>query len=86
MAPHTLKEGESVYHFELLEGGRFAEQRQCGVLQISGHCSLFAAVFKVKASSVYYASLWSHQVSDDEICSKVVITYAYLVWIQVGLM
>ena len=86
MAPHTLKEGESVYHFELLEGGRFAEQRQCGVLQISGHCTLFAAVFKVKASSLYYASLWTHQVSDDEIRSKVVITYAYLVWIQVGLM
>ena len=86
MAPHTLKEGESVYRFELLEGGRFAEQRQCGILQISGHCSLFAAVFKVKASSLYYASLWTHQIADDEIHSKVVITYAYLVWIQVGLM
>ena len=22
---HTLKEGERLYHFELLEGGRFAE-------------------------------------------------------------
>ena len=52
MASHTLKEGESVYHFELLEGGRFAEeQQQCGVLQISS--TLFAAVFKVKASSLY---------------------------------
>ena len=89
MAPHTLKEGERVYRFELLEGGRFAEQQQCGVLQISGHCTLFAAVFKVKASSLYYASLWTHQVggaviADNEMHSKVVITYADLVWIEVS--
>ena len=89
MAPHTLKEGESVYHFELLEGRRFAEQRQCGVLEISGHCTCFAAVFKVKASSLYYASLWTHQVegaviANNEMHSKVVITYADLVWIEVG--
>ena len=89
MAPHALKEGESVYHFELLEGGRFAEQQRCGVLQISGHCTLFAAVFKVKASSLYYASLWTHQVggaviADNEMHSKVVITYAALVWIEVS--
>ena len=89
MAPHTLKEGESVYHFELLEGGRFAEQQRCGVLQISGHCTLFAVVFKVKASSLYYASLWTHQVGgavivNNEMHSKVVITYAYQVWIEVG--
>ena len=51
MASHTLKEGERLYRFELLKGGQFAEQQQCGVLQISGHCTLFAAVFKVKASS-----------------------------------
>ena len=76
MAPHAQTEGrERVYHFELLEGGRFAEQRQCGVLQISGHCTLFAVVFKVKASSLYYASLWTHQVggaviADNEMHSK----------------
>ena len=89
MAPHTLKEGESVYCFELLEGSRFAEKQQCGILEISGHCTLFAAVFKVKASSLYYASLWTHQVDgavidDNEMHSKVVITYADLVWIEVG--
>ena len=89
MAPHTLTEGEHVYRFELLEGGKFAEQRRCGVLEISGHCTLFAAVFKVEASSLYYASLWTHQVggaiiADNEMHSKVVITYADLVWIKVG--
>ena len=89
MAPHTLKEGERVYRFELLEGGRFGEQRQCGVLEISGHCTCFAVVFKVKASSLYYASLWTHQdggavIADHEMHSKVVITYADLVWIEVG--
>ena len=85
MAPHTLKEGEYVYHFELLEGGMFEEEQQCGVLQVNGHCTVFAAVFKVKASSLYYASLWTHQVVDTDMRSKVVITYAYSVWIQVGL-
>ena len=89
MAPHTLKEGESVYHFELLEEGMFAEQRQCGVHEISGHCTLFAVVFKVKASSLYYASLWTRQVggaviADNAMESKVVITYAYREWIEVG--
>ena len=89
MASHTLKEGERVYHFELLEGGRFAEQQQCGVFEISGHCTLFAAVFKVKASSLYYASLWTHQVGGTAIAnnameSKVVITYADRVWVEVG--
>ena len=89
MARHTLNKGESVYHFELLEGGRFAEQQRCGVLKISGHCTLFAAVFKEKASSSYYASMWTHQVggaviADNEMHSKVVITYATPVWIEVG--
>ena len=89
MAHHTLQEGEHVYHFELLEGGRFTEQRWCGVLEISGHCTLFAAVFKVKASSLYYASLWTHQVQGAVIAknvwhSKVVITYTNLQWIEVG--
>ena len=78
-----------MYHFELLEGGKFAEQRRCGVLEISGHCTLFAAVFKVKASSLYCASLWTHQVggaviANNEMHSKVVITYAYQEWIEVG--
>ena len=85
MAPHTLKEGECVYQFELVEGGMFEEQRQCGVLQLSGHCTVFAAVFKVKAISLYYASLWTHQVDGTDMRSKVVITYAHSVWIQVGL-
>ena len=54
MAPHTLKEGESVYHFELLEGGRFAEQRQYGELEFDWHSfqnGLFAIVFRKGAMS-----------------------------------
>ena len=90
MAPHTLKKGEHVYHFELLEGGNFPEQHQCGVLQISGHCTLFAEVFKVEALSLYYASLWTLQVagaviSDSEMHNRVVISYADPVWIEVGI-
>ena len=86
MAPHVLKEGELEYHFELLEGGTFTEQQQCGVLQISGHCTLFAAVFKVKVSSFYYASLWTHQKSDLNFWIRVVVTYADPVWIEVGVL
>ena len=91
MAHHTLKEGECVYQFELLEGGMFAERQQCGVLQLNGHCSLFAAVFKVKVSSLYYASLWTYQgagnlITDSETRSKVVITYAHPVWIEVSIL
>ena len=88
MAPHTLTRGERVYHFELLEGGRFADEQQCGVLQISGHCTLFAVVFKVKSSSFYYASLWTHdgdEISSNEMRKKVVITYADPAWIEVGI-
>ena len=84
-APHTLKEGEHVYQFELLEGGMFEEQPQCGVLQLSGHCTVFTMVFKLKAISRYYASLWTHRLDDTDMRTKVVITYAHLVWIQVGL-
>ena len=88
MAPHTLKEGERSYRFELLKGGQYAEQ-QSGVLQISGHCILFLAVFKVKPSSCYYVSLWMQQVDGaviacNEMHGKVVITYAAPVWIEVG--
>ena len=65
MARHTLKEGESVYCFELLEGGRLAEQWQYGVLQISSQWALLAVVFKVEASCLHYASLWTYQVAPD---------------------
>ena len=90
MAPHMLKKGEQVYRFKLLEGGKFAEQQQYGVLQITGHCTLFVEVFKVKASSLYYASLWTRQVagnviSENEMRSRVVISYADPVWIEVGI-
>ena len=51
-APHTLIKRERLYHFELVDGGMFDEQRQCGVLQLSGHSTVFAMVFKVKAISL----------------------------------
>ena len=44
---------------------------------------LFGAIFKVKSSSFYYASLHNHQVdgavlTDNEMHSKLVITYTAL--------
>ena len=91
MAPHTLIEGKCMYQFELVDGGVLEEQQQCGVLQLSGHCTVFALVFKVKASSLYYASLWTHHIAGNvitanEVHSKVVVTYADPVWIEVGIL
>ena len=76
-----------MYHFELLIEGKFAEQQRCGVLRISGHCTLFAAIFKAEPSSLYSTSLENHHVdasviTDNEMHSKLVITYAALVWIR----
>ena len=54
MAPHTLKEGEHVYRFELLESGRFRKQLQYGVLEFDEHSfqnGLFAIVFRRGAVS-----------------------------------
>ena len=54
VAPHSLKEG-SVYL--LLAGGKFPVSSHCGVLDIHGHCSLYAEVFKLGATLMY---LYSH--------------------------
>ena len=82
MAPHTLKEGEHKYHFKLLEGGRILSNH-CGELEINGHCSLFAEVFKKGAVSHYQAISLQKQEEDETRCD-VAVTYATPLWCDVS--
>ena len=82
MAPHTLKAGEHVYHFELLEGGRRLSSH-CGELEIDGHCSLFAEVFKEGAISRYQAISLQRERGSETTCD-VAITYASPLWCDVS--
>ena len=87
MAPHTLKEGEEKYQFNVVEGREPAMwmRRQCGSHNLTGHCSLFAEVFRLGSTPTYYASLWTNQYSPTQVCSKVVVTYSHRYWLEVCL-
>ena len=82
IAPHALKEGERVYHFELLEGGRMLNGH-CGELEIDGHCSLFAEVFKKGTMSRYQAISLQRERGNDTTCD-VAVTYAFPLWYDVS--
>ena len=82
MAPHTLNKGEHVYHFQLLEGGRRLSNH-CGELEIDGHCSLFAQVFKKGVMSRYQA-LSLQKEKDNEMTCDVAVTYAFPLWCKVS--
>ena len=78
MAPHALKEGESVYNFELVEGGKMLSSH-CGELEIDGHSSLFAEVFRKGALSRYQA-IPLHKQEGDETRCHVAVTFADFLW------
>ena len=82
MAPHTLKEEEHVYHFELLEGGEMLSSH-CMELEIDGHCSLIAEVFKKGAVSRYQAISLQRE-RENEMACDVAITYAFPLWCDVS--
>ena len=78
MAPHTLKEGERVYRFELLEGGKMFSSH-CGELEIDGHSSQFVVVFREGAVSRYQA-ISLHKEEGNETRCHVAVTYAFPLW------
>ena len=78
MAPHTLKEGERVYHFELLEGGKMLSSH-CGELEIDGHSSQFVVVFREGAMSRYQATSLIRERGNETRC-HVAVTYAFPLW------
>lgn len=80
MASHTLKEGERVYHFELLEGGAGLSS---GELEIDGHSSLFLEVFNEGAMSSYQATSLQKQ-EGNKTTWDVAITYAFPLWRDVS--
>ena len=79
-SPHTLPEGEQYYPFHLLEGGEFGEGY--GIVEVDGHCSLIGQAYRMEDTSRYYASLWERE-EEDSWHSRLAITFADAVWIQV---
>ena len=82
IAPHSPTKGKMEYQFQMMEGGTFLAHHQYGIFHIDGHSSLFAEVFKEKATSVYLATQWEHRLA-SEACTKIVITYYSEVWLKV---
>lgn len=81
MGPHTLREGEQSYQFEILEGGEL--ESRSGILTFSHQRVLLAVVFHKGATSSYHASLWTHEDSPIRLCNRVVFTYSHLQWLTV---
>ena len=79
-SPHTLPEGEQNYPFRLQEGGEFGEGY--GIVEVDGHCSLFALAYRLEDTSRYYASLWERE-EGNILHSRIAISFADSVWIQV---
>ena len=79
-SPHTLPEGEQYYPFHLLEGGEFGEGY--GIVEVDGHCSLFALAYRLEDTSRYYASLWERE--ENILHSKVAVTFESMEWMRVS--
>ena len=91
VTPHSLK-GRSVYHFELLPGGKFPDTSRYGVIEIRGHCSLFTTAFETGATVNCQAfSLIKRKDEETECmaeCNIAVTTAAYcwrLVRLSIGI-
>ena len=88
VAPHSLK-GRSVYDFQLLAGGDFPESSHYGVVEIHGHCTLFAEVFELGAGDDYHAFFCLNKEEEEETEYKrecnIAVTYASYCWRTVRL-
>ena len=87
IAPHSLK-GGSVYHFQLLGGREFPVSSQYGVVEIHGHCSLYAEVFDMGATTNCQAFCLEKEEEDETECKaecNIAVTYASYCWRTVRL-
>ena len=87
IAPHSLKE-RSVYHFQLLAGGKFPVTSRYGVIEIDGHCSLFTTAFENGATEYCQAfSLFKENEEETECKAEcnIVVTNAVYCWRRVRL-
>ena len=82
IAPRSLKRGTTTYEFQLIRGGTFSGQQQYGIFHIDDHSSLFAEVFKEKATSLYLVTQWEQRLT-MKTHTKIVITYFSKVWPKV---
>ena len=83
VAPHSLKRGMAAYQFQLIGGGTFSQHQQYGTFLVDGHSTLFAAVFKEEATSVYLATQWEQRLA-SETHTRIVITYNITMWLKVS--
>ena len=81
VASHSLNRG-SVYDFQPLAGGKFPGSSHYGLLEIHGHCSLYADVFKLGATPMYLATFLVKKERGKTECNFAV-TYASPLWAQV---
>ena len=81
VAPHSLK-GRSVYHFQLPAGREFSGSSRYGVVEIHGHCSLYAEVFKLGATKKYLATFLVKEERGKNKCN-IAVTYDSTHWAQV---
>ena len=87
VAPHSLK-GRSVYHFQLLPGGKLPVTSRYGVVEIHGHCSLYAEVFTLGARVDYHAFCLSKEEEEEaeyKTECNIAVMYASYCWQTVRL-
>ena len=87
VTPHSLK-GRSVYHFELLAGGKFPDTSRYGVIEIRGHCSLFTTAFKNGATVTCQAFSLVKEIEGETECKlecNIAVTKAAYCWRRVRL-
>ena len=86
VAPHPLGLQDNQYTFQLVDRGKFMSTS--GAVDIEGHSSLFAVVFKKGATCSYFATKLEYEpLSDgwvDAITVYIVLSYASDVWTKVS--
>ena len=82
ISPHYLKKGKRTYHFEVIKGGTFSLHQQYGTFDIDGHSTLFAEVYKEKATSVYLMTQLEKRLA-SKTHTRIVITHCSTVWLEV---
>ena len=87
VAPHSLK-GRSVYNFQLLAGGKFPGSSRYGVVEINGHCSLYAEVFELGTRVDYHVFCLNKEEEEETEYKRecnIAVTYASYCWRTVRL-
>ena len=82
VVPHTLGLWDTQYTFQLVDGGESHESRVYDA-SIDGHSSLYAAVCKEGAKSLYHATHLMVNINADETTHRIYVTYSSPTWSKV---